>query len=472
MTVQGLDYSAGVIPGATIKAAGYQFVIRYVDDPAAGLNAKHIRPGEYRDLVAAGVDVFLVFEVGTADMLAGHDAGVAHATRAKAGADWIGYPPDRPIFMACDMHLNPAQITSALAYIDGAVSVLGDACGVYGFWELVDACIAQGKGRWFWQCGISPDPTDAVHLWQRNDRTVTVGGISCDVNELRIPLTPSTGLDAVTLAEVMGNVPGVPYDQYLQPFIDGMIAAGCTTVKRAAMWFAQSGEESGGLQWMQELADGSDYEGRTDLGNILPGDGRLFKGRGPIQLTGRANYAAFSVWCHGKGLVPAPDYFVQNPMLVARPQWGFLAAAWFWTVARNINAAADAGDLEQATRDINGGLNGLDDRRNRYNRALAFGARLLPPEDDMTDADRAMLQDVHNALPAIAETHELLKWMWSQLAGENAEPFQFTGWPPFPGGSDPKKPLTVVDYLRTADVSLTDLKAEMAKLSPAKPTTP
>lgn len=186
--VRGLDYSAGTIAGAVIKAAGFSFVVRYVDSPAVGLSRKHITPDEYRELTSAGVDVYLVHEVATTDMLGGHDAGVAHARRARAGADWIGYPSGAPIFMACDMHLTAAQLPAALAYVDGAVSVLGDACGVYGFWELVDTCIAQRKGSWFWQAGVSPDPTDPVHLWQRNDKTTVVGGIACDINELRIPL--------------------------------------------------------------------------------------------------------------------------------------------------------------------------------------------------------------------------------------------------------------------------------------------
>lgn len=261
--IRGLDYSAATIPGATIKAAGYQFVIRYTADPKVGLNAKHIRPAEYQDLLAAGVSVYLVFEVGTGDMLAGHDAGVANARRARAGADWIGYPLGAPIFMASDMHLTAAQLPAALAYVDGAVSVLGDACGVYGFFELVDACIAQRKGRWFWQAGVSPDPTDAVHVWQRNDTTTTVGGVAADINELRIPLTT---------------------------------------------------------------------------------------------------------------------------------------------------------------------------------------------EDDMTPEDRAMLTEVR----------DLLRWVWSQFAGENAKPFEFTGWSSLPAGSG--KRLTLVDYGRQADAQLETLKATVAGL--------
>lgn len=184
-----MDYSAKAIPGATIIAAGFEFVIRYCDAPGPGLSHKHIRPDEYRDLVSAGVNVYLVHEQRTTDMLGGHDAGVEHARRARAGADWVGYPPGGIIFLACDMHLTHKQIPTALAYIDGAAEVLGhDATGVYGFFELIDTCIAQGKGKWFWQAGISPDPTDAVHIWQRNDGFVHVGGTECDVNEMRIPL--------------------------------------------------------------------------------------------------------------------------------------------------------------------------------------------------------------------------------------------------------------------------------------------
>ena len=191
---RGLDYSAGTIRGATVRADGFNFVIRYVDDPATvTLGSKHCRPAEYADLVAAGVDVWLVFEVQTTDMLRGHAAGVVDARRARAGADVLGYPAGSVIFMACDMHVTAAQIPVALSYVDGAESVLGhDATGVYGFWELIDTCIAQGKGVAYWQAGIAPDPTDAVHVWQRNDGTIRVGGVDCDINELRIPLPNSS----------------------------------------------------------------------------------------------------------------------------------------------------------------------------------------------------------------------------------------------------------------------------------------
>lgn len=214
------------------------------------------------------------------------------------------------------------------------------------------------------------------------------------------PAPVPQGMDAATLAAVMGNVAGVPYVQYLGPFLDGMTAAGCTTVNRAAMWCAQLGEESGGLRWMEEIADGSAYEGRKDLGNTQPGDGKRFKGRGPIQLTGRANYGAFSSWAHDHALVDTADYFVQNPLLVAQPRWGFLAASWYWTVARvRLNTYADTGDVRSATRAINGGTNGLADRTARWNRALTFGARLLPIEgDDMAAVPQGEWDEVHAAI--------------------------------------------------------------------------
>lgn len=187
--MRGLDYSAGRIPGSAIKAAGYGFVVRYVEDPAQGLNNKHIRPDEFHDLTSNGVTVWLVHEVGTTDWSGGFAAGVDHARRARAGADWIGYPKGGVIFFCADMHLTANQIPVALAYLDGAASVLGrGAVGCYGFYELVDAAIAQGKAAYYWQCGIAPDASDPVHIWQRNDMTTVVSGVACDVNELLRPI--------------------------------------------------------------------------------------------------------------------------------------------------------------------------------------------------------------------------------------------------------------------------------------------
>jgi hypothetical protein len=76
--------------------------------------------------------------------------------------------------------------------------------GCYGFWEFVDAAIPLGKAAAYWQCGIRPDPTDAVHIWQRNDRQTRVGGVECDINELLRPL-PVPG--SVQWADVESSLP-------------------------------------------------------------------------------------------------------------------------------------------------------------------------------------------------------------------------------------------------------------------------
>lgn len=248
------------------------------------------------------------------------------------------------------------------------------------------------------------------------------------------PTAPG-GLDAAALAQVMGCT--VARAAALLPdYIGAMRDAEITNAKRAAMWAAQIGHESEGLIWMEEIASGQAYEGRSDLGNTQPGDGRRFKGRGPIQLTGRNNYGAFSRWAHGKGYVPSPTHFVDNPHLVAEPKWGFLAASYYWTVSRpQINSMADAGNLEGVTRAINGGLNGIDDRRARYTRALGMGARLLPvTRKDVLDMDEARLrqiiaEEVYNCLKVfVGPIGSDVKDVREQLTG-GRDKGQYPGFP-------------------------------------------
>lgn len=96
------------------------------------------------------------------------------------------------------------------------------------------------------------------------------------------------------------------------------------------------------------------------MGNFQPGDGWKFRGRGFIQLTGRANYTAY----HKAGGADV----VSNPDLAMQPPHAGLAAAWYWA-GRGINAAADRDDLQLVTRAVNGGLNGLADRQKWLNAA-------------------------------------------------------------------------------------------------------
>ena len=216
-------------------------------------------------------------------------------------------------------------------------------------------------------------------------------------------------MDAQTLANAMGNVPGVDYAGLLPGYLKAMRAANITTVNRAAMFAAQLGHESVGLRYMEEIADGSAYEGRADLGNTQPGDGRRFKGRGPIQLTGRTNYRAFTRWANSNGI--SAKNFEAEPYLLSDPVFGFLAASYYWTVARpDINALADRGDLEGVTRRINGGTNGLNDRARRYRIALQIGDRLLQPQGKTMEKvlnyprDQVTQDTYYNCGPASSQT--------------------------------------------------------------------
>ncbi len=140
---------------------------------------------------------------------------------------------------------------------------------------------------------------------------------------------------------------------------------------RQAHFLAQIGHESGELRFREEIASGAAYEGRHDLGNIQPGDGRRFKGRGLIQLTGRANYAQY-----GRDIGREQE-ILQRPQLVAEdPALCVDVAGWYWN-SRKLNSPADADDLLTVTRRINGGLNGLEDRRRLLQRSksvLALGS--------------------------------------------------------------------------------------------------
>ena len=135
--------------------------------------------------------------------------------------------------------------------------------------------------------------------------------------------------------------------------------------RRVAAFIAQIGHESGQLKYMREIwgptAAQARYECRADLGNTLPGDGSKYRGRGLIQITGRANYK-FCGEALGLDLINQPE-------LLEKPQHACMSAAWFWAT-RGLNTLADEGKFDTITRCINGGLNGQADRQTLYSRAL------------------------------------------------------------------------------------------------------
>lgn len=126
---------------------------------------------------------------------------------------------------------------------------------------------------------------------------------------------------------------------------------GIDSVLGIAHFLAQAAHETGGFRIFVEIWGPTTaqrgYEGRADLGNTQPGDGRRYLGRGIFQLTGRANYT-------DHGLADTPDK-------AAEPDVAMLVACEYWQ-ARRIGEAAEADDARAVTRKINGGFNGLGAR--------------------------------------------------------------------------------------------------------------
>lgn len=147
--------------------------------------------------------------------------------------------------------------------------------------------------------------------------------------------------------------------RYFQPLQGCMANNQINTPLRQAHFLAQLGHESGSFRFPEEIADGSRYEGRVDLGNTQPGDGKRFKGRGLIQITGRVNYTAYGK-ARNRDFVTGnnPSLLATDPMLAAD------CSGWYWT-SRGLNTLADKDDVRQITLKINGGFNGLDDRMRR-----------------------------------------------------------------------------------------------------------
>jgi Predicted chitinase len=138
------------------------------------------------------------------------------------------------------------------------------------------------------------------------------------------------------------------------------------TAPLAIMHFvAQCAHESDGFRTFEEYASGDMYDTRTDLGNTSKkdGDGRHFKGRGPIQITGRTNYEEAS---EAIGV----DY-VKHPEWAAGPVNGTRIAMWYWW-KRDLTRLALIDDIFGITKKINGGINGLEARKKYLERAKRF----------------------------------------------------------------------------------------------------
>lgn len=147
------------------------------------------------------------------------------------------------------------------------------------------------------------------------------------------------------------------------------------TVERVACFLAQVLHESGSFHYVKEIASGSAYEGRKDLGNLQKGDGVKFKGRGLIQVTGRNNYRQASLDMFGD------ERLLDHPEILQEPKYALESACWYWK-KRDLNSICDKPEdwmivykgrertkFQWLTIKINGGLNGYVDRWQLYRRA-------------------------------------------------------------------------------------------------------
>lgn len=177
-------------------------------------------------------------------------------------------------------------------------------------------------------------------------------------------------LTAQHLRSIMPQI-GNKAEVFVQPLIDAMCEFQITTPARAMAFIAQVAHESGQFRYMAEIADGSAYDNRADLGNTTPDAreiaarhgttaGRWWKGHGPIQITGYTNHKRCG---EALGLD-----LLENPRLLEQPEEGCRAAGWFWD-SRHLNDYADVGDFKTITLRINGGLNGYADRQQFWERA-------------------------------------------------------------------------------------------------------
>jgi len=190
------------------------------------------------------------------------------------------------------------------------------------------------------------------------------------ISKLREGLPAFNAAASLTAERLLGIMPqGHPAKiaRFAPMLLAGMVARQIDTARRQAHFLAQVGHESLSLLFTEEIASGALYENRADLGNTHKGDGKRFKGRGLIQLTGRFNYRDYGNDI-GRDLTSndeAPKVVATDDKLAAD------VACWFWQT-RHSNVKADTDDVEAVTRKVNGGTNGLADRKAYLQRARFF----------------------------------------------------------------------------------------------------
>lgn len=184
-------------------------------------------------------------------------------------------------------------------------------------------------------------------------------------------------LTELHLAQIMPHASHLRRQTFLPELNKAMATYKIDNLLRAAAFLAQLAHESGEFQYMEEIWGPTKQQLRYSpgttlartLGNTQPGDGLRFKGRGPIQITGRANYEKY-------GKLLKVD-LIAHPEWAATPEYGFAIAGLFWT-KNGLNELADAGEFRKITHRINGGERGLEQREAYYRKAKQVLATAFP----------------------------------------------------------------------------------------------
>jgi predicted chitinase len=189
----------------------------------------------------------------------------------------------------------------------------------------------------------------------------------------------------LTPAHLRAIMPNIPQNDEVTEFpacCATMRRFDITNKRRAAAWLGNVAKESGELYYTEEIASGAAYEGRVDLGNIHPGDGVRFKGRGYIQITGRANYTRIAQELE----IPC----VMHPDLLEKMPHRWTTAGYYWknmSSLGDLNVIAEQGDFERTVLGVRGGPD--PQRRDFYDRAM----NVLPDDLTIPDAPPAPAPD-------------------------------------------------------------------------------
>ncbi|QRP97029.1 DUF1906 domain-containing protein [Corynebacterium sp. FDAARGOS 1242] len=220
-----IDFSAGVPSASAIKAAGHLGAIRYVSQrrpDAQWMKGKPVTLAETKANAAAGLKTASIYQFGraeTADWLNGAAGAGVHAPQAIAIHKAAGGPTGRPIYIAIDDNPTRAQyekqIRPYLKAFSAALTAAGYQTGVYGNYNVIDWCVADGIGEFFWMhdwgSGGRIHPRTTIH--QKAKTQATIDGITCDINTVYArdwgQWTPGEGAAS---RPKLKDIPAVPND--------------------------------------------------------------------------------------------------------------------------------------------------------------------------------------------------------------------------------------------------------------------